>query len=246
MIDAHGDTPTAGRSGKRSPSASLAASSQPTRALSQSTARDWLIRLTGSLRSLLNPLCRRFGVFWNTARVHAQARSLGHAVHVYGPVRFLGTRNVRLGAGGNLYDGVLFETVDEGRIDVGANYRINRGCLLSAHDRITIGDNALIGEYVSIRDNNHEFDDVTKPICDQGFSVGAISIGDDVWIGRGAAVLKGVSIGSGAIIAANSVVTKNVPAMEIWAGVPARLLRRRGASNAERSGMDETEASTNP
>ena len=204
--------------------------------------REQGIKLAGFCLRIIDPWFRRWRVFWATVSVHAHTRRMGRGVHVYGPVRFLGTRNVRLGGGGNLYDGVLFETVDEGRIDVGDNFRINRGCLLSAHDRIVIGDDVLIGEYVSIRDNNHEFDDVTRPMCDQGFSTGAISIGDDVWIGRGSVVLKGVSIGNGAIIAANSVVTKHVPPMEIWAGVPARFLRQRGVSVAERSCMDDIEA----
>jgi acetyltransferase-like isoleucine patch superfamily enzyme len=173
------------------------------------------------------PLIQRVRrLFW-TASVHANARSVGPAVHAYGPVRFLGTRNVSLGGWGNLYRDVLLETVDHGTIEIGDDFAINRGALLAAHERITIGDHAMIAEYVSIRDNGHSFADPMTPMRHQGYDVAPIRIGNDVWIGRGAVVLKGVTIGDGAIIAANAVVTKNVPAGEIWAGIPARFLRRR-------------------
>jgi acetyltransferase-like isoleucine patch superfamily enzyme len=167
-----------------------------------------------------------------TATVHAKVRSVGPRVYVYGPVCFLGTRNVRLGGGGNLHGGVLFETEAAGAIVIGDDFTLNRGAVLAAHAEITIGDHALIGEYVSIRDCDHAFGDPTRPMRQQGFTAAAIHIGNDVWIGRGAAILKGVTIGDGAVIAANAVVTKDIPAMEIWAGVPARFLRRRSGADA--------------
>ncbi|MFQ5590085.1 MAG: acyltransferase [Phycisphaerae bacterium] len=165
------------------------------------------------------------------AALRANVRQVGPCVYLYGPARFLGTRNVHLGGHGNLYDNVLFETIEEGVIEIGDNFRINRGCLISAHLRVSVGDDCLIGEYVSIRDNNHRFDDAAKPVGEQGYRSAPVSIGDDVWIGRGVAVLPGVTIGQGAVIAANAVVTKDIPALEVWAGVPARFLRRRGGGD---------------
>lgn len=163
-----------------------------------------------------------------TASVRARARHVGPSVYVYGPVYFLGTGNVRLGESGNIHDNVLFETEEDGSIVVGRNFTLNRGTVLSAHTGITIGDDALVGEFVSIRDSAHAIGDPSKPIRKQGFDVAPVRIGHDVWIGRGAVILKGVTIGDGAVIGANSVVTKNVPAGEIWVGVPARFLRSRG------------------
>ncbi|NLX05651.1 MAG: hypothetical protein GXY33_10960 [Phycisphaerae bacterium] len=77
------------------------------------------------------------------------------------------------------------------------------------------------------------------PIGRQGHRSAPIRIGDDVWIGRGAAILEGVAIGRGAVIGANSVVTRDVPSMEVWAGVPARFIRRRsdGTPNATRESL---------
>jgi acetyltransferase-like isoleucine patch superfamily enzyme len=90
----------------------------------------------------------------------------------------------------------------------------------------------MIAEYVSIRDNGHGFSGLDRPMRHQGYETAPIRIGDDVWIGRGAVILKGVSIGDGAIVAANAVVTKDIPPFEIWAGIPARFLRRREPANS--------------
>ena len=188
-----------------------------------------MVKVASWVPRLVEPGARRMMRIWWTAALHAHAQRVGPQVHLYGPVRFLGTRRVTLGGYGNLYDQVLFETIDGGSIVIGDFFRINRGSLLSAHAGIMIGNGCLIGEYVSIRDNNHVFDDPTVAIGEQGFRARPISIADDVWIGRGAVVLPGVSIGRGAVIAANSVVTKDVPSLEIWAGIPAKLLRHRGS-----------------
>ncbi len=121
---------------------------------------------------------------------------------------------------------VFFETQGEGKIRLGKNVTVNSGCVLVAYEGITVGDHSLIGEYVSIRDANHGID-VGRPMRLQPHSAEAIEIGADVWIGRGCAILKGVRIGSGAVVAANSVVTRDVPAMTVVAGSPAQVIKRR-------------------
>ncbi|MCH8148991.1 MAG: acyltransferase [Planctomycetes bacterium] len=189
--------------------------------------REFVLHALSITLRLTHPVTRKIRRLCWAAEVRASVCRMGAGVYVYGPIRFLGSREVWLGGSGNLYDNVLFETVAPARISVGDGFRINRGCLISAHAGITIGDNCLIGEYVSIRDNNHVFDDTSVPIGEQGFRASPITIDDDVWIGRGAAILQGVSIGRGAVIGANSVVTKDVPDHEVWAGIPARFLRHR-------------------
>lgn len=176
------------------------------------------------------------GPLWRSGRrwvwsagVRAHARRVGPCVYAYGPVYFLGTANVVLGDCGNLYDNVLFETEIDGSIVIGNNFTVNRGSLLSAHVRISIGDNLLMGEYVSVRDSDHVYRDASRPIREQGFDSRPIQIGSDVWIGHGAVILKGVTIGDGAVIGANSVVNREIPAMEVWAGAPARRIGRRTA-----------------
>jgi acetyltransferase-like isoleucine patch superfamily enzyme len=143
-----------------------------------------------------------------------------------GAIRIHGTGDMQVGDHCRLGLGAYFETSGPGRIRMGGRVRINTGCHLVAHAELAIGDDVLIGEYVSIRDADHGTA-VDQPMNRQAHRTAAIRIGSNVWIGRGSCVLKGVTIGDGAIIAANSVVTRDIGAMEIHAGVPARLLRRR-------------------
>lgn len=113
----------------------------------------------------------------------------------------------------------------------GADVRIGEASFIGpwtsivAKSGIVIGRNALIAERVSIRDQDHEVHGVEGvPIAQAGFRTQPIVIGDDVWIGAGAIVLKGVTIGNGAVVAANAVVTRDVAEREIVGGVPARRI----------------------
>ena len=94
-------------------------------------------------------------------------------------------------------------------------------CVFAANAGIKIGRNVMIADAVSIRDTDHGFKSLDMPMIDQSTSTGAVTIDDDVWIGHGAIILKGVHIGKGSIVAAGAVVTKSVGAGEIVGGVPA-------------------------
>lgn len=172
-----------------------------------------------------------------------------------GPVRVAGHPRLDLGEHCRLGRDVFFETglVDNGkgeeggngggkeggkgggRITLGEHVRVNMGTVIVAYDHINIGDHTLIGEYVSIRDANHGVEPGT-PIREQPHSAEGIDIGRDVWIARGAVILKGVTIGDGAVIAANSVVTKDVEPMMIVGGIPAKPIRRRNEAGPNAGG----------
>ncbi len=113
-----------------------------------------------------------------------------------------------------------------GDIELGENVSINPYACLSG--RVKIGNGARIASHVSIVGFNHGFDDTDTPIYRQPLTSLGIDIGDDVWIGANAVVLDGVKIGRGAIIAAGAVVAKDVPALAVAGGVPARVLKYRG------------------
>ncbi|MCZ4072507.1 acyltransferase [Agrobacterium sp. LMR679] len=117
-----------------------------------------------------------------------------------------------------------------GDIELGENVSINPYACLSG--KVTIGNGVRIASHVSIVGFNHGFDDIETPIHRQPLTSLGIKIGDDVWIGANAVVLDGVKIGRGAIIAAGAVVAKDIPAMAIAGGVPARVLRYRGEKAA--------------
>ncbi|SMG16793.1 acyltransferase [Fibrobacter sp. UWB13] len=101
---------------------------------------------------------------------------------------------------------------------------------ITCTNKMTIGNNVLTGKWVTISDNNHgdssmemlKMHPLKRPII----SKGPVVIEDDVWIGDKATILSGVHIGKGAIIAANAVVTKNVPAYSVAAGNPAKIIKQ--------------------
>lgn len=100
---------------------------------------------------------------------------------------------------------------------------------LTAINQITIGNDVLTGRWVTITDNSHGATDLdtlhTAPINRHLVSRGPVVIGDKVWIGDKATILPGVTIGECAIIAANAVVTKDVPAYTVVAGNPAKTIK---------------------
>lgn len=82
---------------------------------------------------------------------------------------------------------------------------------------------------------NHIFDDPNRPFIEQGITAEGIVIENDVWLGSAAVVTDGVHIGQGAVVAAGAVVTKDVPAHSVVAGVPARVIKEvGGVSKSER------------
>lgn len=104
---------------------------------------------------------------------------------------------------------------------------VGRHTYLGVYLPISIGDHTIIGAYSYIISANHCFESREIPIQDQGFQGAPITIGEDVWIGTHVVILPGVTIGKGAIIAAGSIVNRNVPAYQIWGGVPARFIKER-------------------
>lgn len=94
---------------------------------------------------------------------------------------------------------------------------------------VTIGDDVMMGPRCIIISNEHEFEDRTRPINRQGMRPNApVEIGDDVWIAAGVTILPGVRVGRGAVLAAGTVVTRDVPKYAIVGGAPAKVLRYRG------------------
>jgi acetyltransferase-like isoleucine patch superfamily enzyme len=175
---------------------------------------------------LFCPFRYYWGRIWNNGRAAAQIRCLAPSVQFDGSVTVIGTRNVRIGESARIGDLAEFTTNDEGVIRIGREVRVNRGATICAYMEVSIDDFTMIGEFVSIRDANHGIARGEQVRC-QPHEARPIRIGSDVWIGRGACILPGVTIGNGSIIGANSVVTKDVPPNCIAVGIPARIIRER-------------------
>lgn len=114
----------------------------------------------------------------------------------------------------------------QGKIEIGEGTYINRYTILDAHERIRIGRKVMIGPHCFITDGNHGMA-AGASVKSQPMSAAPVEIEDEVWMGAQVTVLPGVRIGRGAVIGAGSVVTKNIEAFTIVAGVPARFLRMR-------------------
>lgn len=119
-------------------------------------------------------------------------------------------------------------------IKMGHNVQFGPCCLVDC--AAEIGSNVLFAGHVSlIGKNDHDFSIPGRTIWDGDRKQDAIlKIQDDCWIGHGAIVLAGVTIGKGSIIAAGSVVTKDVPPCEVWGGNPARFIKNRFSTREEK------------
>lgn len=113
-----------------------------------------------------------------------------------------------------------------GDVEFGAHCTVNSYACISG--KVRCGDGVRIASHASIVGFNHGFDDPAVPINRQPHQSLGIAIADDVWIGANAVILDGVAIGQGVVVAAGAVVTRDVPPLAVVAGVPARVLRRRG------------------
>lgn len=123
-----------------------------------------------------------------------------------------------------------------GTLTIGARVILGHHCTLGCKDRIEIGDDCLLAEMVSIRDHDHNFARTDIPIREQGATCAPVKIGRDVWLGAKVTVVRGVTIGDGAIIGANAVVTRDVPAMAIAVGIPARVVKMRDGERIKAEG----------
>ena len=161
---------------------------------------------------------------WSHADLSAQLlEALPASAVVLGRSLVYGTHKIRFGENVLLYPNLHLETQDGAGIEVGDDVVLSRGVHLVAMAGIEIGRGSMIGEYASLRDANHQRQPGI-PIREAGHSAAPISLGREVWVGRGVTILGGVSIGDYATIGANAVVTRDVPARAVVGGVPAKLL----------------------
>ena len=124
----------------------------------------------------------------------------------------------------NIEKGVRFALNSVIRIGDNSGIGVNALVLCS----VTIGENVMMGQDVVIISSSHEFSNTEMPMIAQGFRADrTVEIGNDVWIGARAILLPGVMIGSGSIIGAGAVVSRDIPEWSVAAGNPARVVRRR-------------------
>jgi acetyltransferase-like isoleucine patch superfamily enzyme len=117
----------------------------------------------------------------------------------------------------------------EGAVEIGAKTVMGQECTISAYQRVRIGEQCVIADRAMFIDFDHGIVEVERPIRLQGIYKRDVEVGNNVWIGYGACILRGVSVGDNSVIGTNAVVTKDVPANAVVAGIPARIIRMREA-----------------
>lgn len=116
--------------------------------------------------------------------------------------------------------------VQKGQLSIGSHFYLNNHSIIDCHYQIKIGERVSIGPLCFIADFDHDTDLHIQGTHNRPINkFGRIKIGDDVWIGAQSVILKGVSIGHGAVIAAGSIVTKDVDPFSLVAGNPAKFIK---------------------
>ncbi len=125
----------------------------------------------------------------------------------------------------DVYAGSRINVNAGAKLSLGSGY-MNHDCVIDCFDSISIGHHVVISERVVLRDSdNHVIKDVKGMELEKPVVTAPIEIGDHVWIGMNVIVLKGVTIGEGSVVAAGSVVNKDVPPHCLVAGVPAKVVK---------------------
>lgn len=120
----------------------------------------------------------------------------------------------------------------EGTLSIGDKVVFGCGSVVNAYLDVSIGPASIIADMVYVTDFDHVFADAHTAIKDQGIVKSPVRIGGDVWLGTKASVVRGTTIGNGCVVAANAVVTKDLPPYSIAAGVPAKVIRSRQDDHA--------------
>jgi acetyltransferase-like isoleucine patch superfamily enzyme len=164
-------------------------------------------------------------------------RDFGRASVIALPVRLLGASQISIGervyVGPGSWLQVIGDPTQPG-ITVGSDTKIAGGCVLSAAADLRIGDGVLLASNVYLSDHSHAFGRGDRFINLQGIDrISPVEIQDGAWLGENVVVMPGVTIGRGAVVGANSVVTEDVPPRAVAVGAPARIVKHITADSRE-------------
>lgn len=147
-------------------------------------------------------------------------------VHISGsPTRFILGDDVRL------YTGVVIEgggARPESGVEIGPRSHCAPYCILYGAGGLRLGSHCNVSAHVVFATVGHEHRDIGKPMALPPYAYGPIVLEDDVWVAANSTICAGVTIATGCVIGGNSILTRSTEPMGIYAGVPARFLKRRG------------------
>lgn len=129
-------------------------------------------------------------------------------------------RNTRIECTGGL------QNIGKG-VKIGNRTTFGNDCMFGAAGGIEIGNDVVAGQFIRFHSENHNYNDLTKLIREQGVSHKGIKIGNNCWIGAGAVFLDGAELGDGCVVGANAVITKKFPDNVVVVGIPAKIIATR-------------------
>lgn len=160
--------------------------------------------------------------------VFGKSISIGNNVEI----NALSKKGITLGNNVSILKGTIIECtgvmndLGEG-LTIGNNVGIAQNCFIQVRGEVIIGDNVIFGPNVSLFSENHLFDNPDLPVNVQGVNRKGVTIESGVWIGSRAVILDGVTVGRNSIVAAGSIVNKDVLPYSIVGGIPAKLIKMR-------------------
>ena len=158
-----------------------------------------------------------WGRLWTRLVLRRTFAHLGDGTVIVSPRVLRGVDRISIGDGCAIYEGVWLQCEDGGRITIGDRTYLGHGVHVHSGDPVLVGSGCVLADGVLVTSADHARDDRHAT-----GSTGPVTIADDVFVGERAIVLGGVSIGAGATVAVAAVVTHDVPAGAVVAGVPAR------------------------
>jgi len=189
-----------------------------------------------NLKTIIKRLIVSFYRFnkWFALKAKIWSIQLNPNIDMDKSVRIKHTTIIEICSGGKIKIGKNTELLEDvkilsygGCVQIGEYCSINAGTIIYGVSKAIIGNNVLIAGGCMIIPTNHKFEKLEMNIRDQGLDSKPIIIEDDVWIGHGCSILSGVTIGKGSVIAAGSVVNKNVESYSVAAGIPAKIIKKR-------------------
>jgi len=155
-------------------------------------------------------------------------KKCGRNLRIDSGVTILGFENISLGDNVSFMKNSYIYAHDGGELIIGNNFTINSNSQLGASfGKIVIGNDCAIGPNCVLRAANHKFDNPDIPFRKQGHKYGEIILEDDVWVASNCVITANTKIGKSSVIAAGSVVTKDVEPYSVVGGVPAKLVKKR-------------------
>lgn len=169
-----------------------------------------------------DPRGRRFGSFGE------------RSIIMWPPVTIFNEQYIHIGSHTMIGPGVALsagmvpgqDCISDRVVVIGDRCLIGRNSGIVGHFSVEIGNDVWTGHHVYVTDQNHGYEDPTRPISLQTQPERAVRIGDGSWIGHGAVILPGVTIGRHVVVGANSVVTSDIPDFSVAVGSPARVIRQ--------------------